>query len=281
MKARTIGVMALAVGLAVSWVKPSLASSGSPGDGSYLSRLEGIHAGEEDDNKKETTLRLRSIRESAFALGARAGLAWETERIDRSLMRVGGIMDKIFDFRAVSLNDGRVTPPVVLASRDATVLDGETVLRRVNVSWHMLHPATLATVLPNWRMYLIRHYPSPDTRKTPKILLPKSKEESVVWKRGIDEGFAKGVEQSKTIFRIGLRRLRMDYVGMVRFHALAVENIVSIPVYAHTDLGVVRNGDRLDAGVRIYRISVPSTFTVETGWKDPAILSDRKNGETP
>lgn len=257
-------------------VVPGVASGSEKPPSSYLGRLEGMRSSGEAGLQKETSLRAKSIREAASSLGSRAGLAWETERIDRSLDKEAGILDRMFDFSGLLLDDGRVIPPVVLSTRGAVRMDSPLLIQRSLVSWHILHPAVLATVPPNWRLYLYRHYDEPDTGKIPGILLPKSRNERKEWREGVSRGFSIGVRQAKEIFKISLRRLRTDFLGMVRFHALAVRNVVSIPVYSHTDLGVVRSKDRVDAGVRIYRIQVPSGFTPEGSWKAPGIMDSGK-----
>ncbi|WP_150113901.1 type IV secretory system conjugative DNA transfer family protein [Leptospirillum ferriphilum] len=246
----------------------------------YLEKLENPIMVEKKQTESQT-LRDKAIRESAFSLGSRAGLAWETARLDKSLDRMGGLLDRIFDFNGLMLNDNRVIPPVVLSTRDSLVLSGPEELRRVNVSWHILHPALLATAVPNWRTYLYRHYPAPDIRNVPHVLLPKTDMEKKIWKQAVREGFSEGVRQAREIFKISLRRLQTDYIGMVRFHALAVRNIVSVPVYAHTDLGITREPGRLNAGVRVYRITVPSDFSGPEKWQAPGIRSDLPEGETP
>lgn len=243
---------------------------------SYLDRLEGMRSAGAAVSQKDTSLRARSIREAAFSLGSRAGLSWETERINKSLDQEAGILDRMFDFSGLLLDDGRVIPPVVLSTRGTVKMDSPLLIQRSLVSWHILHPAVLATVPPNWRLYLYRHYDAPDTGKIPGILLPKTKNERKEWRMGVSKGFSLGVRQAREIFKISVRRLRTDFLGMVRFHALAVRNVVSIPVYSHTDLGVVRSKDRVDAGVRIYRIQVPSGFTPEGVWKAPGILDPGK-----
>lgn len=242
---------------------------------SYVDRLSALSSEAVSKDKESSSgMRMKAVAEAAFSLGARAGLASETSRIDLSLQKNENLLDKIFDFRGISLGDGRIAPPVIFSSRDAMKLDSPTEMQRVRVSWHIVHPAVLLTAMPDWRMYLIKHYEAPDTTKIPHLLLPKTPEEQAVWKKNVHEGYKNGVEQARRSFSIDLRRLRMDYVGMVRFHALAVRHVLTLPVYAHTDLGVVRrSGDRLDVGVRIYRISLPTSFTPSEKWKDRGVLS--------
>ena len=257
---------------------------GTPVEAGYMDRLSALSAKEwgEDDKGSGSDMRMKSVAQAAFALGARGGLAMETDRIDKSLDDHQNILDRIFDFRGLALADGRIAPPIIAASHDATTLASPVELQRVSVSWHIVHPATLLTSMPDWRMYLIRHFSPPDTRKIPHLLLPKNPEEKKVWRANVKKGFAKGVRQAKMSFLLSLRRLKADYVGMIRFHALAVRHILTIPVYAHTDLGTLhRSGDRVDVGVRIYRISLPTTFSSESIWKDRAVLAPEKKMEDP
>ena len=240
-------------------------------DSGYLSKLEGLRGSGGAVSKTKKDPWNEAVRDAALALGTRAGLAWETARIDRSLSAVSNDLSRIFDFRALRLDDGRVIPPVVLSTRNAQRLEDPATLRRVTVSWRLLRPAILSTGAPDWRTYLIRHFDPPDVAKdVPEVLLPKTDVQRSVWKAALREGWTTGVSQAREIFRIDLRRARRDLLGQVRFHVLALGRLVSVPAFAQSDLGVERNGDRMDAGIRVYQITRPTAFHDPRRWKaDP------------
>ncbi len=240
------------------------------GSNDYLSEIEKIHAADVgQEMSKNENLRVESIREAGLSLGTRSGLAWESKRINESLDGVSDQLDRIFDFRGLALDGGRVIPPVILAAKNATVLDTPTEMRRVDVSWHIVRNAQLTTVLPNWRSYVYRVFPVPDAKKIPNVRLPRNDEEEKIWKKAVDEGFTVGVAQARQMFSLDLRRLERDWLGMLRFHALSIRNVVSLPIYTHSDVGVVKHAKqaRLETGVRVYRISMPSDFKENSGWK--------------
>ena len=241
----------------------------------YLSKLEGLRgSGGAAKTKKDPWN--EAVREAALSLGTRAGLAWETARIDRSLSAVSADLSRMFDFQALTLADGRVIPPVVLSTRDAQRLEDSTTLRRVEVSWHIRRPAILSTGVTDWRTYLVRRFAPPDVAKdVPDILLPKTEAERNVWKAALREGWTTGVSQAREIFRIDLRRARRDLLGQVRFHVLALGHIVSVPAFAQADLGVEQNGDRMDAGIRVTQITRPTAFRGPGRWKATPYRSRR------
>ncbi|MCL4461401.1 MAG: type IV secretory system conjugative DNA transfer family protein [Nitrospirae bacterium] len=75
-------------------------------DSGYLSKLEGLRgSGGSAKTKKDPWN--EAVRDAALALGTRAGLAWETARIDESLSTVSADLSRIFDFRALTLDSGR------------------------------------------------------------------------------------------------------------------------------------------------------------------------------
>ena len=236
-------------------------------DAGYLEKLEGLRGSAAFAKAKKDPWN-EAVRDAALALGTRAGLSWETSRINKSLAGVSADLSRIFDFRALTLDSGRVLPPVVLSTRDAQRLEDPTTLRRVTVSWRLLRPAVLATGVPDWRTYLVRHFDPPDVAKdVPAVLLPKTSAQRQVWKAALLEGWTNGVSQAREIFRIDLRRARRDLLGQVRFHVLALGRLVSVPAFAQSDLGVERNGDRMDAGIRVYQITRPTAFRGPGRWK--------------
>ena len=245
---------------------PALVEKADSSSG-YLEKIEGLRGTASFAVKKKAPWN-EAVREAALALGTRAGLSWETARIDRSLSEVSADLSRIFDFRALTLADGRVIPPVVLSTRDAQRLTDPTTLRRVTVSFRLLRPAVLATGVPDWRTYLVRHYEPPNVAKdVPAVLLPKTEAQRKVWKAAVAEGWTTGVSQAREIFRIDLRRARRDLLGQIRFHVLALGRLVSVPAFAQADLGVEKNGDRMDAGIRVYQITRPTAFRGPDRWK--------------
>ena len=245
----------------------------------YLGKLEGLRTTALFAVKKKDAWN-EAVREAALSLGTRAGLAWETARINQSLSRVSSDLSRMFDFPALTLADGRVIPPVILSTRNAQRLEDPTTLRRVEVSWHIRRQAVLSTGVTDWRTYLIRHADPPNVaHDVPAVLLPKTEAQRKVWKAAVAEGWTTGVSQAREIFRIDLRRARRDLLGQVRFHVLALGRIVSVPVFAQADLGVEQNGDRMDAGIRVYQITRPTEFHGPRQWKAAPYKTRRAPGK--
>ena len=246
----------------------------------YLSKLESLRGTNPGAEKKKDPWN-EAVREAALSLGTRAGLAWETARIDRSLSHVSADLSRMFDFQALTLADGRVIPPVILSTRDAQRLSDSTTLRRVEVSWHIRRPAILSTGVTDWRTYLVRYYAPPNvSQDVPNVLLPKTAAQRNVWKAAVARGFQIGVSQAREIFRIDLRRARRDILGQVRFHVLALGHIVSVPAFAQADLGVEQNGDRMDAGIRVTQITRPTAFRGPRQWKATPYRTRRAQGRS-
>ena len=75
-------------------------------DAGYLEKLEGLRGSAAFAKAKKDPWN-EAVRDAALALGTRAGLSWETSRINKSLAGVSADLSRIFDFRALTLDSGR------------------------------------------------------------------------------------------------------------------------------------------------------------------------------
>jgi defect-in-organelle-trafficking protein DotC len=90
--------------------------------------------------------------------------------------------------------------------------------------------------------------------------MPRNEVEKNVWDKYLDEGWQAGITQADVIFAENLGRLKRDYEGMIRYHTLLAQNMVSLPFVAQVNLGVTGGDSQMAINDRILRITTLPQF---------------------
>lgn len=204
-----------------------------------------------------TGLRYTALRDAALSLGARGGLAFRANQINRELAENSRYLERIFNFNSLML-DNMVLPPVLIEGRDTLDQNCDDVLRLADRQFYILQQARFVTAAPYWRDYLWMNYLPPEVPD--RSLLPKDENEKKVWERYVAEGWQAGIDQANTIFAESLGRLKRDYEGMVRYRTLLAQNMVSAPFVARTELGITGGEGEMAVNDRILRITALPAF---------------------
>lgn len=237
-------------------------------DTANLSQLEGVRNNPRvarNSPEALSSLRSRSLKDTAMSLGAQGGLAWSSTEINHWLDKQKKYLDSIFNFNAVMLEHG-VLPPVLEVGDDSLNLADPNTIRVADRTYKIVQQAQFATTPPNWREYLWLNYSKPELPD--KTLLPRSSAEQKVWRDGIRAGWDKGVEQAYAIFQQSLARLKRDYNGMMLYRKLLKEHMISAPYVARTELGVTGDGNDMRINDQVLRIvEHPQLQTNSKGWQ--------------
>ncbi|MFK5948884.1 MAG: type IV secretory system conjugative DNA transfer family protein [Methylococcales bacterium] len=210
-----------------------------------------------------SNLRLKTVEDAAYSLGAQSGMAWRMIRINKYLEKNDSRLDRIYDFSRF-LIDGKVLFPVIMESDRMYHQESETRARTVSVSYILSKSAKIVPSAPSWREYLSRDVINP---KLPnKRLYPVDSVEIKAWRENVYEGWVDGIKQADEIFTIDQRRLHRDYTGMQKFKMLVQKNLVSMPELAVGEFGVVKDGKTLNVNDVIYEITMESDFTEKENW---------------
>lgn len=207
--------------------------------------------------EKPATLRLKMVREAAMSAAMRAGLAKQTEHINKLLDTYGRLLDDAYDFPSLMLPNN-VVPPVIRKIERVTEQQGD-VLRYSSMQFQIVRQASFATRAPTWRTYL----PLPlwtDLGTTHPSLMPANSDESAVAKSGIEVGWKAGVEQANQMFFKGLTRLQNDYMGMNTYHALLKSGMVTEPIVRRHDVPISGDASKMIVDESTYRIEAKPVF---------------------
>lgn len=266
---RKIRYFQLLVGLSLSTLL-SACSTVQPnyqtvGNLNSLAQLQDLHAKATIAKKQMTALHAQALQNIAMSVGAQAGLAWRSERINQTLTKNSSQLDRIYNFNLILL-DHNVVPPVLVQGNNSLHLSDAQTLRIDDRTYQIISQARFTTAPPQWRNYLWMDYQHPELPLP--AFLPKTPEERVIWKKYAALGWQDGVDQANAIFNDNLARLTRDYTGMALYRNLLLKGMVSRPFVAHTNLGVTGDSSDLRINDQILRItSLPKLQTNPGRWK--------------
>lgn len=222
------------------------------------------------DDDENNSIRLAAVQDTARSLGARSGLAYRGEEINKSLYQENDQLDAIFNFHALLLDDN-ILPPVLVEGRDSLTVSTPNLLRVADRNYRIIKQARFVTLAPTWRDYLIMDEtrpPLPD-----RSLWPKTDEEREVWAEYVEKGWFEGIHQADHIYTENLARLKRDYEGMVRYRMLLAQKMVSAPQVAHRELGVTGGGEELAINDRTLTIEALPALRADSKTWEPALTT--------
>lgn len=223
-----------------------------------------------NNNRKAKTVKMNKIRENALretglSLGAQSALAWRGKYIDEQLTKQRRNLDAIYDFNALIL-EHNILPPVLLEGRNTLNLADSQTIRISDRTYRVAKQARFITTPPNWRQYLWMDYQTPEPPNV--TLLPKTKEECIVWREAVTHGWKNGLEQANTILEESIARIKEDFNGMILYRKLLAMNMVSPPYVSNTDLGITGDGEEIHIDDRVLRITaLPALNTNSAEWR--------------
>lgn len=223
--------------------------------------------------QKVPNFREQTITDTAMRVGAQAGLQWRAEHIDCMLKEQKDRLDKVYNFRALLLKD-HVLPPVLSEGRQTYNLPAADTVRAADIVYRIIKPPRFVTTAPSWREYLWLSFGKPDEPATP--LLPKTVAEASLWNCVVKKGWDKGIDQANQIFIANLERLNRDYLGIVLYHRLYSQNMVSAPFVSKSDLGVTGDEHEMRINDHVLRIASRSKLNINAKQWRTAVFPIKK-----
>ena len=176
-------------------------------------------------------MRRNAMRTAAVGYAARAGLARRGWEIARVLERYAPQLARIFRFRDLMIRKAGflVQPPVLVETRQAFRLDRSR-NRAASAGRHLKIVAAgrILSGLPDWRDFLVRQWAGPETPAA--VLFPRDAAERQLWRAWLEKGWKEGTDLADTIFLDDLDRLTGVFEGIVLWHRLNGQRMVSAPV---------------------------------------------------
>lgn len=253
------------------------ASGPRPDDPTELAELLDLQASASRKETAVTRLRPSAIRDAARMTTFQTAIAWRYGRLLEAVDRHAAIMETAFNFTPLMMTQGDalIMPPVLTRAGASMRIDDDGTATTASATYEMLQKARYVPVAPHWRSYLMTdNFPEPE-RPNPAVL-PQNGEERAIWRAAVREAWAQGVEEADNLFTDNVSRLVRDYRGVLLYHLLTAQHLLSRVRTADADLGVRVTGDgnRMNLGQKVYRITEPSFFVTPR----PEQANRRKNG---
>lgn len=220
----------------------------------------------------ERDLRSRAMKEAANSYGARSGLLRGNYENQTTLEKLVGTYDAAFNFTPLMLvdtqpvekgGDGRprqIRPPVIVESRSAFNQLDPRMIRERDAVYKIESNVQFVPAPPNWRTYLFRSIGETVAALPHFSLMPRTAEEKARWDGWVSEGWKAGHSQSKAILESDLNRLIRDFDGMVLYHELVQQQVLSLPFVAARNDGVTGDDNNLNVNDVTLRITVIPAF---------------------
>ena len=236
---------------------------GDPAELAGLLEMTGAATGKEKTAVQR--MRPKAIREAARLVTFQTAMSWRYGQLMEETERYSAIMDTAFNFAPLMLTQGEalIMPPQIARAGASMRIEDDATATAAKTTYELLEPARYVAVVPNWREFLMADdFPSPEEPNP--ALLPKNTEERAIWRAAVREAWAQGLAEADQLYTDNVSRMARSYRGVMLYHLLTAQHLLSRVNTASSDLGTRRsdNGNKLNIGQKVYRITAPSAFTV-------------------
>lgn len=210
-------------------------------------------------------MRPSAIREAAQTVTLQTAIAYRYKQLLAATERHSGILDAAFDFSPLLMTEGDalIMPPLLTRSGASMRIESAETATAAKTTYELLAPARYISTIPNWRVYLmVDAFPEPE--KTNPAVMPKNDKERAIWRAAVREAWAQGVAEADQLYADNVSRMTREYRGVMLYHLLTAQHLLSRVNTSSADLGLQTsdNGNKLNIGQRVYRITAPSAFTI-------------------
>lgn len=261
--------------------KPTQPQKGSVAPPTLNDILSGLPSS--PDGSGIPAIRFNAIRETAITYGSQAGLARRSHEILQELEMSAQKLDVTFNFQALMV-EGNVVPPVLTELNEVYDQSSPDLLRVIGKVFRIDQQARFAYTPPTWRSYVMQSFDF-NTNVVAQVA-PKTDEELKLWRASVEEGFELGRQLANENLRQNFARLHKDFAGMVLYHRMLADGMVTRPFVASSNLGVTRTADgAMHVGEVVLRITANPDFVAAPGeWKPgpaPVISQNLMRGLDP
>ena len=252
-------------GTTISVPQPNASPATRTDDPEVLRDLLDMKGTTSKNNSAVKALRPSAIREAAHMVTLQTAIAWRYGQLLDAVYQHSAIMDSAFNFAPLVMtqDDALILPPVLARAGASMRIEENNTATAASSTFELLQNAKYISVVPHWRTYLMAdNFPQPEA-PNPSVL-PKNNEERAIWQEAVREAWAQGTEEADQLFADNVARMVRDYRGVMLYHLLTAQHLISEVKTAHADLGmnITNSGNRLNIGQRVFRITDPSAFVV-------------------
>lgn len=231
-------------------------------------KMEGSGSGKASENAEQLQLRPQAVAETAHRFGVQLGFAERYRDIIKTCYAQKMNLDRLFPFYTLLIEKGKVVPPVIVNAESSLELVDPSVMKSTRSAWRILQPARFVTVPPSWRDYYVLPAESLNVEIPHKVMLPRDGKEKALWKEKLAEGYEQGKDFAFRHFETSNNRLMQEFVGLIQYHVLANQNMISIPGVKSGHYGIRVGKDTLELDQETFTLTAPSEFQKSENWKN-------------
>lgn len=171
-------------------------------------------------------------------------------------------MDAAFNFAPLLLAQGEalILPPQIARGGASMRIEDADTATSSKTTYELLEPARFISTVPLWREFLMADdFPKPE-EPNPAIL-PRDSSERAIWQQAIREAWAQGLAEADQLYADNVFRMARSYKGILLYHLLTAQHLLSRVHTASASLGTRTQGNKLNIGQSVYRITAPAAFT--------------------
>lgn len=236
---------------------------GETGELAELLELKGVSS---KDSTAAKLMRPTAIREAAQLVTFQTAIAWRYKQLLAVTESHSAIMDTAFDFSPLVMTQGDalIMPPLLTRAGASMRIENVGTATAAQTTYELLEPARYIATVPNWREFLmVDAFPEPE--KPNPAVLPKNDTERAIWRAAVREAWALGLAEADQLYADNVARMVRNYRGVMLYHLLTAQHLLSKIDTASADLGmhISDDGNKLHIGQKVYRITAPSVFTAK------------------
>ncbi len=216
------------------------------------------------DTKEQTAIQLMrpaAVREAAQLVTLQTAVAWRYRQLLAATEKYSAVMDTAFNFSPLLMTQGQalIMPPILTRAGASMRIEDTSGVTAAETTYELLEPARYIAVAPTWREFLMAdNFPRPE--KPNPAVLPKNAEERLIWRAAVREAWTQGTAEADRLFADNAARMVRTYRGIMLYHLLTAQHLLSRVETASADMGMHASGNKLHIGQKVYRITAPSAF---------------------
>ena len=228
--------------------------------------LEMKGPGTSEKNTAVNLMRPAAIREAAQTVTLQTAMAYRYKQLVAATEKHSAILDTAFNFSPLLMThgDALILPPLLTRAGASLRVENAETATTAETTYELLAPARYISTVPTWREFLMADaFPAPE-QPNPAVM-PKNDKERAIWRVAVREAWAQGVSEADALYADNVARMAREYRGVMLYHLLTAQHLLSRVHTASADLGLKTsdNGNKLNIGQKVYRITAPSAFTVD------------------
>lgn len=224
-------------------------------------------------------MRPDAIREAAQLATFQKAMAWRYGQLVDQTEKYANILDTAFNFSPLLITQGEalIMPPMLAKAGASMRIEGNDTATSAKATYELLEPARYIASAPTWRQFLmVDSFPQPEEPNP--ALLPRTSAEKDIWRKAVHKAWSEGVTQADHLYEDNVARMTREYRGIMLYHLLTAEHLLSNLATASADMGRHISGNKLNIGQHVYRITKPSSFIAAPG-NTPSKISRKRRSK--